>query len=329
MSDAEPGPPSKPNLKVWLERFLPFELPSIPLATTALNLDRALARLVGAGGRNLEARIERSTARIAARSSAEVGFIRSGEGLAIARATDGDLSERAIEYALGDAVEKQKNREAIAQIAIEDLRATPPIEDATEEIAHDWLNKYSDLAGSKSEPEVQQLWGRILGGEIRKPGSYSLRTLDLLASYDRIDAENISNLLCYAFNGEFIFCWEDGGSVPHKLLSSGDETGVLVGTSVPIQQSKGLQPGQVSGFDGQDRWIRITTIEPRTATYYAYQLSRPGRELARLIGHQTMPESYFMAFARCLKSHGFIVQVSRRGPKEPNGNIPLFDQILL
>lgn len=330
MSADDSGAVGKPDLKGWIEQILPFELPSIPLVRTAVNVDKAISRLIAAGGRNLEARIDSDTARVGARSSAENQFIDAGAKIAVERSySDGALAGRAMEHALGEAVEKQKNRESIAGLAIEDLRKTPPHADADKEIDADWLNTFADLSGSKSRADVQALWGRILSGEIRKPGSFGLRTLELLARYDQYDAEKITDLLRYVFNGEFLYCWEDGGEIPYELLSTGEETGVVRGTSFPMQKSKGLKSGQNSAFDAQDRWISISTDQDLTVEYFAYALSRPGRELATLIGRQIMPEPYLMAFANSLKAGGFKVQVSKRGPDVGDGKFTLLDPIIL
>jgi uncharacterized protein DUF2806 len=53
----------------------------------------------------------------------------------------------------------------------------------------------------KSSEELQQLFGRILSGEIRKPGSFSLRTVQLMSTISKQDAESLSVLLSYAING--------------------------------------------------------------------------------------------------------------------------------
>lgn len=70
---------------------------------------------------------------------------------------------------------KFENRSNVARIALESLHNDPPTSDASpeEEIDVDWLNYFSDVAAQKSNPEMQQLMGKILAGEIRKPGSFS------------------------------------------------------------------------------------------------------------------------------------------------------------
>ena len=52
-------------------------------------------------------------------------------------------------------------------------------------ISDDFLNTYEDVARHKSSEDLQILFGRILAGEIRKPGTFSIRTLRLLDEIDQ------------------------------------------------------------------------------------------------------------------------------------------------
>ena len=52
-------------------------------------------------------------------------------------------------------------------------------------INDDWLNSFEEEARQKSTEEMQLLFGRILAGEIRKPGTYSIRTVKTLGELDQ------------------------------------------------------------------------------------------------------------------------------------------------
>lgn len=92
---------------------------------------------------------------------------------------------------------KFDNKAATAQFALENLKKEPPLHDEspTSEISVDWLNYFSDIAGQKSDPEMQQLMGRILAGEIRKPGSFSPLTISVLSTLS-IPVAKKFELLC-------------------------------------------------------------------------------------------------------------------------------------
>lgn len=53
----------------------------------------------------------------------------------------------------------------------------------------DWFIRYYEASGNISDKEMQVLWAKILAGEIEKPSSYSLRTLDVLRNMSKEEAE--------------------------------------------------------------------------------------------------------------------------------------------
>ncbi|GEM_PF-1397404 len=53
------------------------------------------------------------------------------------------------------------------------------------EISEDWLNRFRESACEKSSEEAQELFSKVLAGEIRKPGSISLRALTTLADMEQ------------------------------------------------------------------------------------------------------------------------------------------------
>ena len=53
------------------------------------------------------------------------------------------------------------------------------------DISDDWLNQFRDVACKKSSEEAQDLFSKVLAGEIRKPGSFSLRALTTLSDMNQ------------------------------------------------------------------------------------------------------------------------------------------------
>ena len=54
-----------------------------------------------------------------------------------------------------------------------------------EEVDPDWLNHLRGYAEKATSEDVRDLWAKVLAGEIRRPGSFSLTTLRFLAELDR------------------------------------------------------------------------------------------------------------------------------------------------
>ncbi len=83
--------------------------------------------------------------------------------------------------------QKQLNLENVTAYAAEQLLNEQPVTD--EPIDEDWKTRFFNIAEEVSNDEMQALWGRILAGEIKKPKSFSLRTLELLRNLSKEEAE--------------------------------------------------------------------------------------------------------------------------------------------
>ena len=105
----------------------------------------------------------------------------AGKAAAIRLGESDELGDRALDFFANDIIGQQRNRETIAKFAADEIAQDPPKEDAQSEIDEDWLNMFSDIAAKKSNEEMQLYMGKILAGEVRQPGSFSVATIVLLA----------------------------------------------------------------------------------------------------------------------------------------------------
>lgn len=90
------------------------------------------------------------------------------------------LAERASRRALLQEMRKQQNIEAIVDKAYEKIQKESEI--SSEPVDDDWIIRFFNSVEDVSNEKVQEIWGRILAGEISKPKSFSMRTLDVLKS---------------------------------------------------------------------------------------------------------------------------------------------------
>ena len=80
---------------------------------------------------------------------------------------------------------KQQNMEAIIQKAL----AYCSDGDVVNRTDQDWFNSYISLAEDISNNTMQDLWAKILAGEIYQPGSYSLKALQVFRKMSINDAK--------------------------------------------------------------------------------------------------------------------------------------------
>jgi len=98
--------------------------------------------------------------------------------------------EAAARQTIEDSVRRQVNVAhaiAHAEEVLQDDTQEPP----SKNIDDDWLYRWRDYAGDVSAETMQQLWGKILAGELKAPGSYSLRVLDFLRNLSQDEAQAI------------------------------------------------------------------------------------------------------------------------------------------
>ena len=88
-----------------------------------------------------------------------------------------------------------QNRRSITTKALRQLDESAD----PENIETDWIVNLFDRCRLVSDDQMQTLWANILAGEANRPGSYSRRTVNLVASMDKKDAD-----LFTALSG---FCW--------------------------------------------------------------------------------------------------------------------------
>jgi hypothetical protein len=106
-----------------------------------------------------------------------------------------EIAQRVMQRLVHEEEKKQENIEKITADAANQLN-----DDAKpENIDNDWIADFFDKCRLISDIEMQSLWSRLLAGEANKPGSYSKRTIGLIANLDKADAQLFTNLLTFGW----------------------------------------------------------------------------------------------------------------------------------
>lgn len=251
---------------------------------------KAIDRLVGAAVDIPVAYLAQKKAKIDAQSQA---FSIVENSIAQVAASEAAGDEETVQHALHVLVRKeyrkQVNREAVATAMVEDLRESklaeeqitaPPVE-----IDEDWLNVFERYAEDASTERMQGLWGRVLAGEVRKPGRYSTRTLRFLSEFSQADGLNFSEFSKSAF----------GDAAPKKLATPDDKadirTLIYLESAGIVQGASGLGFTHTIKFDAKgNACIRegnlVVVFKGKPNTSFgvsAYALTPLGQELLSLI----------------------------------------------
>lgn len=144
------------------------------------------------------AKMESRAAEIRAESSARIEILKKqGETISNELEIPKEYIEKASEKFASKVVKEQLNLDEIGLNAAKNLSQQnfDKNHGNEEEISEDWLNEFENYAKLKSSKEMKYVFGKILSGEISKPGTFSIRTIRLISQLDN-EAAKLFQILC-------------------------------------------------------------------------------------------------------------------------------------
>lgn len=206
----------------------------------------------------------------------------------------------------------------------EEESGTPDEEVSEEAVDPDWFRRWRESAEQVQAEELQRLWARTLAGEVKAPGTYSLRTLDFLRNLTKAEAEQITRVAPYVF-GNFLPKFDDAAlqsvGITFATLLDLEDMGFVTGHS-GIGLQKTLESQQTDRyFSFLVNHSKILLLERESpqppVTIKGAALTRVGREVISL-GQFSPDLDYVRKFAEHLKESGVTVKVADWFPR-PDG----------
>ena len=209
-------------------------------------------------------------------------------------------------------------------------------EESVDTINDDWLNVFETEARQKSTEEMQAFFGKILAGEIRKPGSYSTRAVRILSSLDQDIAGHFARLcsMCISQFQRSMVLSLGGNAGDNALQEYGlnfsalnllHEHGLVISDynswweSTPCVAAPGAAQQAICiplSYQGK-YWV----MEPKSKSsvgkplrVYGVALTQSGRELSKIVTAEPM-DKYSQKLAQFLEDQGF--RVTEVGGREP------------
>lgn len=217
--------------------------------------------------------------------------------------SDSTLAERAacrIDY---QARKKQANIENVTTNAAKYLARENEVSES--EPDEDWITRFFNSAQDISSQEMQQLWGKILAGEIKQPGTYSLRALDVLRNLTKSEAQAIEKIGRFAlnFHGQFIIPialkdWlqneRDYQSKDHYCLI---ELGLLHSAQATTKIFQNEGRNAATFISNEHLLVVQKTAFASEFSIEVWSFTNIGREILSLI-HQPFDEQYLETFGK-------------------------------
>lgn len=105
-----------------------------------------------------------------------------------------ELIERTKYRLFQQEVNRQRNLEDILEKADAALSVDGSEQQTEQEVDGDWFKQFTNYAQDISNEDLRTLWARILANEVKRPDTYSLRTLDFLRLLSKKEAEVIRSM---------------------------------------------------------------------------------------------------------------------------------------
>ena len=209
---------------------------------------------------------------------------------------------------------KQRNIENITQNAANNLEGENTVSD--EPVDEDWTTRFFDYAEDISNEEMQEIWGRILAGEVKQPNSFSLRTLEFVRNLTKGEAQTFTkaaNFVISSWNSPFIYKGKGDDSLTKLGLSFEEqllltEIGILQAeTNISRRLLKSEQDTNVIFESG--KYIIKTIKKANTPDYRIpiLRFSKVGVELLSLLTTNP-PENYIREFCTTMESENISVE---------------------
>lgn len=226
------------------------------------------------------------------------------------------LSEKVEQQNKAEEIQREININKTISFAEEELLRSEQ-EPSEKEVDSDWLHRWRDHAKTTNNDELRQIWARTLAGEIKAPGSYSLRTLEFIKNLSQDEAQAISKLGQFVINRSIFKCpYLETQGIDFGFLLHMDDLGIV----------NGVQGGQVGGLEfsipsrekdkysnaliNRNQIILIDGEDPKaTVNLGCYHISKIGSEVLSL-GDFSADEFYMKEVGEQIKKQGFDVKIA-------------------
>lgn len=222
--------------------------------------------------------------------------------------------EVSVRVSLADAIRREVNVAKAVTYAEQHLKDDPQ-QPPESKIEDDWLFRWRDYAGEVSSEQLQIVWGKLLAGELKSPGSYSLRALEFLRNLSPSEAKEIALLSRFVLKDIVVrsqreILEEEG--ISFGFLLRMQELGVVSGVEaieLSVQYKSSETTRFIQVFCSHGRVLLATHEDPnKVLSLEICNLTDVGRQILRL-GTFAPHEKYLRKVGEQLKSQGFSVNL--------------------
>ncbi len=217
-----------------------------------------------------------------------------------------ELAKRAQGRLAFQELKKQNNIDRVVGYAAEELSGEERV--TSQPVDTDWVTRFFDSVADVSSDEMQQIWGKILAGEVNNPGRFSLRTLEAVRNMSQNDAELFVTIAPFlvSFNSEMLISSNTDllskYNLSYGIIMALDECG-LVNSSGTLSINVQLTKKQPQPMYSSERVALLQSVseESDKISFGIHTLTRAGKELCTILSVKPNND-YFIDFAKQIES---------------------------
>ena len=236
----------------------------------------------------------------AIRKNSDLPIVYTGDEPSINISDYEELRKRAGYRLAYQEISKQENIESIVDKAYIDLEGKEM--ESSDDISPEWMNRFINMAGEISTEEMQRIWAKVLAGEVVKPSSFSMKTLDCLSNMSQKDAELFSKIANYVVTDMAVYGNSDINSkynIQYADMLMLDDCG-LINSNGAIMTNKVENKKQPIMWLGE-YCLFAQSEKQGTIEYREYPLTRAGKELFTIAQNKDIGPQYLIDVANSLK----------------------------
>lgn len=249
----------------------------------------------------------------AIRDNEDLAITYNDGALSISALDESVLLERAKKRLAVDTLKQQYHIDSVVSNAMDYIKDVHNVNEQPADL--DWLYDFFDKVSHIGNEQMQRLWAKILVGEVCVPGSYSKRTLDVLAKLSTEEAILYSKIAPYVLNckdatnefeGRDYFIPTDSNllakcGISYDTVFRLNNAGLMDSNGL-ISVSVHIAPNSVEyvyyGDKSQIAFENETENVCRKSCS-AYLLTREGVELLQILEEINLPDNIESYFAEC------------------------------
>ncbi len=225
-------------------------------------------------------------------------------------------------------LKRQNNIDNIVKYAVSDIANENDVSDKP--VDEDWITRFFNYAQDISNEEAQLLWGKLLSNEVKKPGSFSLRTIEILRNISPSEAQLFQSICEFVFlnivkNVGFIYYSSNvfRNTITYNQLLILKESGLIDTAHV----SHILNDNVFTTIYNSKLLYAIKNEQKMDVKIPVYNLTQSGMELFK-INSQKTNQGYFNDFVKYFKeTYGPNKIIFGNYKLSPNMQVALEDYI--